>query len=251
MMIEFKQWVALKATPLLIVPWATLVVLLSTAQATVVKDLRTGDNQGFVRLVMEFDRPLTPHPVFSVDRNSLKITLTGIDNLPATPAAIDGITRLEVFRQPDGTSIEMDFTFAPAEIKTFILTGPHRFIIDAYRPLPAGTLPSTAKGDIRTAAMKQNQTKTQAHPESYTLPAADSARSGIERQNRFRQRLVAALIGVTSIIAMLLFFLIRTASARSGNGRKAWIDQLPSTRDPDIETIDSAIRNHLKTYDRL
>ena len=161
----------------------------------------------------------------------------------------------------------MDFTFAPADIKTFILTGPHRFIIDAYRPLPAETLLPPTEEHIRTPAMKQNQTEarstsesavaaiapkyTQADPESYTHPGTESAGARIERQNRFRQRLVAALIVVTSIIAMLLFFLIRTDGARSGSGHKAWIDQLPLTKDPDIETIDSAIRNHLKTYDRL
>jgi len=266
-MIEFKQWVALKATPLLIVPWATLVVLLSTAQATVVKDLRTGENQGFVRLVLEFDRPLNPHPVFSVDRNSLKVTLAGIDNLPVTPVAIDGITRLDVFRRSDGTGIEAVFAFVPADIKTFSLTGPHRFIIDAYRPLPAETRPSAAEEKIRTPAIKQNQTRphrksgktvsavgprfaAQSDPEPYSHPVISSSGSDTESKNRFQQRLVAALIVVTSIIAILLLFLIRTGSVRSGTRQPAWIDQLPSTKDPDIETIDSAIRNHLETYDR-
>ena len=93
-MIEFKQWVARKAAPLLIVPWAIGVVLLPPAQATIVKDLRTGENRGFVRLVMEFDRPLIAPPSFSVVRSSLTVTLAGIDNLPPKPGPIDGITRL-------------------------------------------------------------------------------------------------------------------------------------------------------------
>lgn len=267
-MIEFKQWVALKATPLLIVPLATLVVLLSTAQATVIKDLRIGNNKGFVRLVLEFDRPLAPLPSSSVDRDSLKVTLAGIDNLPAAPAAIDGIAHLAVFRQSGKTCIETVFAFVPADIKTFSLTGPHRFIVDAYRPLPIKTWPSPVKETIDSGVIKQDQTEPDrtskkivsasnpenvawAGPEPYTQPATDRAGSDAESKNRLQQHLVAALIVVTSIIAMLLFFLIRTGGVRSGSRQHTWIDRLPSTKDPDIEAIDSAIRNQLETYDRL
>ena len=267
-MIEFKQWIAMKATPLLIVLGATLVVLLSTAQATVVKDLRTGDNQGFVRLVLEFDRPLNPHPAFSVDGNSLKVTLAGIDNLPASPAAIDGITRLEVFRQSGGTRMEMDFAFVPANIKTFALTGPHRFIIDAYRPVPVNAAPLPVEETIHAQVREPNQAgppttsdkmvraaspkhAEQDAPEPYSPPGAYGTGSDSESRNRFQQHLVAALIVVTSIILMLLFFLMRAGSAGSRSGQHAWIDQLPSTKDPDIEALDSAIRNHFKKYDRL
>jgi len=269
-MIEFNKWVARKATPLLIVYLAMLWASSATAQTTVIKDLRIGDNQGYVRLVMEFDRPLPPAPYVSVDRNRLRVSLVGIDNLPTMPAAIEGITRLDAFRQSGKICIETIFAFVPADVRTFALTGPHRFIIDAYRPVqPATTLvlpekvahkparqptreepePYSTPGNSVSALPPRDAADDA--PESYDLAAADITGFKTERRIRFQQRLVAALIVVTSIIAVLLVFLIRTGRVGAGSGRRAWMDQLPPTKDPAIETIDAVIRNHLKTYDRL
>ena len=81
--------------------------------------------------------------------------------------------------------------------------------------------------------------------------SAPDSQSEAEQKARFQQHLVTALIVVTSIIAVLLFFLIRTDRLRSSPKQRFPTDSLPPTEDPDIEAIDTAIRNHLHTYERL
>jgi hypothetical protein len=269
-MIELTKRVALKATPLSIVFLLLLFAPLSTVQATVIADLRVGKKPGFVRLVMEFDRPLSSPPSFSVERNRLRIDLKDIANTPSAPEMIDGISRLDVFRKAKDARIEAVLAFTPADIKTFALTGPHRFIIDAYQPLPASAALSPAKGKQSEPAEQSGETA----PEPYRLPEnppvsltseSGPASSTVSRDiraevdpgaryaknKRFQQRLVAALIAVTSIIVVLLFFLIRNADGRHLPRQQPWTDQLPETPDPNIEAIDSAIHKLLKTYDRM
>ena len=269
-MIEFKKWIARKATPLLIVYMACQTVPLEAAWATIIKDLRTGDNPGFVRLVMEFDRPLTPAPSLTVDQNNLKITLPGIDNLPATPAAIGGITQLVVFRDAHGARIETNFAFAPVDIKTFALTGPHRFIIDAYRPVAVSAEPRVTEAHTDGPAMSEpsglpepyhppaesisawsSRPVARAATDAHRSQATDGTRSANAQRNQFQQRLIAALIGVTSIIVVLLFFLMRIGSTHPGPRQHSWMKRLPSTHDPNIAAIDSKIQDHLTNYDRL
>jgi hypothetical protein len=48
---------------------------------------------------------------------------------------LGNIVGVEVSKASDATRIDTRFSFVPADVKTFSLTGPHRFIIDAYRPL--------------------------------------------------------------------------------------------------------------------
>ena len=269
-MIELKKGVAHKATPLLIAFLVMLFVPLSTVRATVIADLRVGKKPGFVRLVMEFDaRPSSP-PSFSVERNRLRIDLKDISSTPSAPKITDGISRFGVSRKGNEARIEAVFAFTPADIKTFALTGPHRFIVDAYRPLPASAALPPAKISEREPAEQPEETA----PEPYRVPekslvtltsdsvpnlstATQDAKAEADPgaryayNKRFQQRLVAALIAVTSIIVVLLFFLIRTAGGRHLPRQQHWTDQLPKTPDPNIEAIDSSIHKLLKTYDRM
>lgn len=265
-MIEIKKRVALKATPMLIAFLVMLFVPLSTVRATVIADLRIGKKPGFMRLVMEFDgRPSSP-PSFSVERNRLRIDLQGIANTPSAPKMIDGISRLDVSRKGNEARIEAIFAFTPADIKTFSLTGPHRFIVDAYRPLPTSADLSAAKGIESEPAEQPEKTAQEPYgvPEkslvSLTSESATASRdikaeadpgARYADNKRFQQRLVAALIAVTSIIVVLLFFLIRTADGRHLPRQQPWTDQLPETTDPNIAAIDSAIHKLMKTYDRM
>jgi len=269
-MIELKKRVALKSTPLLIAFLVMLFGPLSTVRATVIADLRIGKNPGFVRLVMEFDRPPASPPSFSVEGNRMRINLKDIVNSPSTPKMNGEISRIDVSRKGNEVRIEAIFAFTPADIKTFALTGPYRFIVDAYRPLPASADLSPATGNEGEPAEQSKNTI----PEPYRVPekplvsltsesgpnpstASRDAKAEVDpgapygNDKRFQQRLVAALIAVTSIIVVLLFFLIRTAGERHLPRQQPWTDQLPETSDPNIETIDSAIHKLLKTYDRM
>jgi hypothetical protein len=269
-MIELKKRVALKATPLLIAFLVILFVPLSTVRATVIADLRIGKKPGFVRLVMEFDRRPSSSPSFSVERNRLRIELKGIANTPSAPKIIDDISRIDVSRKENKARIEAVFAFMPADIKTFALTGPHRFIVDAYRPLPASTALPPAKKNESEPVEQPEETAPEPYrvtekslvsltSESSPNPSTVSREITAEAdpgapyayKKRFQQRLVAALIAVTSIIVVLLFFLIRTADGRHRPRQQPWKEQLPQTPDPNIEAIDSAIHKLMKTYDRM
>jgi hypothetical protein len=75
--------------------------------------------------------------------------------LPASGRIRDGIVSLDVSKVADVIRVlTLSFPSQPADVKTFSLTAPHRFIIDAYRPLstrPQPFRPSKrrAEPDIR------------------------------------------------------------------------------------------------------
>lgn len=270
-MTELSKRVALKATPLLTVFLGLLLVFSLRAEATVIKDLRFGDNKDYMRMVMEFDRPLNPAPSFSVHRNTLQVTLTGITtNLPERQSDEyhADIISLEVSQTPDATRIDAAFSFDPADVKTFALTDPHRFIIDTYRPLSSAAARLPVEASRHTVLIED----TVSLPEPYSepekpLPAGGSAaidetpvRTGDSaspiggsaddsRRSRFQRQLIAALIVVTSIIVVLLIFLIWMSGSRKDPTRPSWVHDLPPTRDRAIESIDSAIGKHLKNHE--
>ena len=267
-MTDFKKGVALKAAPLLMVFLAMLHASTLWAEATVIKDLRFGNNKGYVRIVLEFDRPLNQPPSVSIDHNTLQVALTGvINNLSDRKAGEyhSDIVTLDVFHRSDATRIDAVFSFVPADVKTFSLTGPHRFIIDAYRPLsPATALPPVEKrrhiaSIEETVSLTEHSSEQDKPRPAEGSPSIDEAsikahgsaspRSGNTddlRRYRFQQRLIAALIVVTSIIAVLLFLLIWLGNSRKKNPAPFWIRDLPPTTDRDIESIDSVIGEHLK-----
>lgn len=271
-MTKFKQQVVPTATLLTIIWLTWLLAPVIPAGAVIVKDLRTGNNDGFVRMVIEFDSPLKPPPALVIDRNRLQIFLTGIDNAFAgvrEDIQHSGLNRIDISKAPGRTCIEAIFSFEPSDVKTFSLTGPHRFIIDAYRPLP----PKTADAPVAASAGHQAETRSTALTErwhSAQKPLSASISSAIvgasltkygelasegvisdrSPPDRFQQQLVVALIVVTTIIVILLFFLIWLSSGKGRDSSSIGSDQLPPTADPDIEAIDTAIRECLDSYDR-
>ncbi len=273
-MTEFNKWVALKATPLLFVSLAMFFAPILRAEATAIKDLRIGNNSRYVRMVLEFDQPLIPPASLSLNRNTLQVTLTGIiNNLPPpqTREYLGDIVRLDVTRTSEARRIDVVFSFDPVDIKTFSLTGPHRFIIDAYRPVSS----------VKTNLSIEDKTRQTQPIEEYVIspepnnPQVDPARTGLTafidkvsmkvqgsvspngsntddlNKNGFHQRLIAALIVVTTIIVVLLFFLIWAGRSRKKSREPSWTHRLPPAKDQDIESIDSEIREYLKSNDHL
>jgi hypothetical protein len=268
-MTEFKKGVALQARPLLLVVlimhlWPTTL----RAASTRITDLRFGNNKGYIRVVMEFDRPLNPTPSVSIDRNILQVTLTGIiNNLSDPQIGIDNgdVISLDVSQKSDVIQIDAVFSFAPADVKTFSLIGPDRFIIDAYRPLsPANGIPTVEKARRiapieETVSLPEPASELKHSPPARASTVNDEASAGSPgsayprsgqaedlRRYRFQQRLLAALIVVTSIIAVLLFLLIWMGNSRKKKPGPSWIRDLPPTTDRDIESIDAVIGEHLK-----
>jgi hypothetical protein len=271
-MTEFNKRLVLKAAPLWILSLAIFLASVLRADATVVKGLRIGNNTGYVRLVLEFDRPLVTPPSVSRHGDTIQITLAGSVNQVSPPGDeeySDGIVNLEIAQVPDATHIDVVFAFAPEDIKAFSLTGPHRFIVDAYRPAASDAAVSRpVKKTNRMAAVEKHPSLPEANGEPGAPPfsgisgavaqaamnangsisSASSGAADVDR-NRFQQILITALIGVTSIILVLLFFLIRMGSTCQHPREPSWIDHLPPTKDPTIENIDAVIRKYLNNHD--
>jgi hypothetical protein len=142
-MTEFNKRLVLKAAPLLITVPCHVFRTVLPAEATVVTNLRLGNNNGYVRMVLEFDRPLIPPPSLSLLRDTIQVTLAGILN-EVSPSRIgeeysDGIVSIDISKM-DGRQrvLTLSFLSSRRTSKPSRLTGPHRFIVDAYRPAPLG-----------------------------------------------------------------------------------------------------------------
>lgn len=235
---------------------AVMITLLSAAavplEAAVIRNFRVGDQKGYIRLVLESDRPMPAVPTVVMDKNRMHITLDGIINTISTPpedTLTADIAAIDISGVSGKPAIDVAFTFTPANVQTFVLTGPHRFIIDVYRPAP-GTA-----GDQHPISDAESSTST-AMPEPYVVPSGNGIaapapperlKQSPDSENRhvqgrpFRQRILAALIVVTSIIAVLLLLLIWFGGKRDVD-RSSWQEVLPPESDADIENLDARIR---------
>lgn len=261
-MTESKQWAVRKTILLTFVLAVLMASGTASVQATVIRDLRIGSQRGYVRMVLESDSPISPPPAVYFQRNRLRVTLGGILNdipAPRPETLNDDIDDLEISATAGDPSIAVVFAFEPANIQTFSLTGPHRFIVDAYRPVDA---PVESRQPALTAAAEQPEA-----PESYSAPSAQGDPTaapsplydppehpdrGDPPGNRyaFQQQLIAVLIMITSIIAIMLLLLIWLGGRRKA-ARSPWQANLPPERDAAIEDLDKQIREQLKSYEQL
>lgn len=236
-MVALEKWGTQQTTLLLIVSLATLLLPDLPANAAVIQDLRLGSNAGYVRMVLEFDRPLTPTPSFSIDGNRLQVDLIGIekDLSELNPEEFgDDIVSINVYTVSAARRIKTIFSFAPTHVKTFFLTEPDRFIIDAFRPVPSSTANQSNETGPQRPSMDKNRALTppSGKPQVLAPPAAglaarmddalmdtngsvtisshtaDESKADRLRQQRIQRLLILALIVTTSIIAVLLFLLI-------------------------------------------
>lgn len=261
-MTEFNRWVTLKAAPLLI---ASLVMVLPSilwAEAAVIKDLRIGSDNGYVRMVLEIDRPLTSPPSLSLNGNILRVTLTGIINDLSAPHPGEyhgDIVSLDVSNASQTKQIAVVFAFDPADVKIFALIDPHRYIIDAYRPVSSAAANLAVQAVPQIPAIEKNPplpTGASLNGDKASLDTDGSNSSNKPstddlNRNRFQQQLIAALIVVTSIIIILLFLLICMGNGPKKPQEPSWTHHLPPTEDQNIESIDSVIRRHLKDHDHI
>jgi hypothetical protein len=242
------------------------------ANAAVIRNVHIGSSDGYVRVVLEFDRPLSASPYLSIERNHLSAIINGITNTPS-PLSVEtqpgGIVSLNMSGESATVHFDAIYAFIPADIKTFALTGPHRFIIDAYRPpssqadspsverrpstrspQPHDNVPEPYATTEKPTSAALSTTIVKASLNAYDKLASSRPRVADFQRSRFQQRLIAALIVVTTIIIVLLFFLIRIGSGKHRPKDRSWLTDLPPTNDRTIASLDATIRDHLKTYDQ-
>jgi hypothetical protein len=262
-MMELKKRVVRIAVPLLGAWLCLLPPPAAGAKEAVIRNLRIGSTPEYVRLVLESDRPLNPSPSLSLKHRTLIVTLAAIiDSQAVDPSEPHsrGIADLQFANGPHAVArIQVDFSFTPRDVRTFTLTGPHRFIIDAYRP-PASLPSESAAAEKNQLSRKadgriQRATRAGNRPASIGTDRAASgtteaavpptASAGTDRGSSGReaipQSLLAALIGVTSTIIVLLFFRICFGNSRTKTPGTSRSDLLPPGEDPEIKHLDAQI----------
>jgi hypothetical protein len=196
------------------------------ADATIIRGIRTGSDPAYVRVVIETNARLDQRPKISVNRNTLRIALSGVEKDPSTlksEAYRNDVAKIEITSAPEETRIEAILSFIPTSVRTFFLIDPHRFVVDAYRP------PSTTTGgssieerqpisiieenDIRpNEATKQSTSPKKGEPnvsrEAIGKAVTEGSNPDGSNHKQFQQRLLVFLILVTSIILVVIIFLM-------------------------------------------
>lgn len=223
-MAEIKKGIVKPFCTLLIVFLGMCLSSTQQADATVIKGIRTGSEQAYVRVVIETDAQIQPRPTTTVNRNTLQISLAGIEEDPSnlnSEAYRNDVAKVEVITHSTATRINATLAFIPIRVKTFFLVAPHRFVIDAYRPPPeaakqpvdedpqpisiieeSGILPNDVNDqelspqDKPTTLLTERPLRSTANPADGSNPRA------------YQQRLLIFLIIVTSIILAVIIFLM-------------------------------------------
>jgi hypothetical protein len=259
LMNALKRWIRQPVLHLVVVLISLMPPLATSVYAIVVRDLRVGDQQGYIRIVIESDQPILPDPTVDVHENRLNVFLKGIINTFPAPrhGTLADIRDIDVSAKSGDTAVGIMFGFTPDRIQTFTLTGPHRFIIDVYRPnLPsAGDPPHRHHTDpVQVVA----NASISGHPADATVSAPQPEMSGDRpadgnmpmKRWPFKENLIVALILATSLIAILLIWLIRLSNRKKMDS-SAWQEDLPPERDTSIEDLDAQIREQLKSYKHM
>ena len=215
---------------LLIVLFILLLPASAPTQPIVVRDIRAGRDPAYVRLVIETDLALPTAPAISINRQSLRITLPS--DLRIRPDLLanvrsDDLLGLDTQTAAKATHLVARFSFTPADIKIFTLIDPHRVVVDAYRPLrttdgkmkddnqamqPVDSVekspprPSPDKSAQKGAASRATESLT-VRPNG-SAPESDRFAAGDPDRSTLHQRLLAILIAVTSILLVVIIYMM-------------------------------------------
>lgn len=224
-MAEFNKGTAFILGMLMIVFFSICPPLDGAANATIIKSIRTGSQQAYVRMVIETDAQLVSQPKVSVTGNTLVVDITGARKSPAilkSEAYRDDVVTIEATDDASDIHLNVVLTFMPIRVKAFFLKSPYRFVIDAYRPPieNSGKLSnesSTAISHIQKKAtpadgggLLENEGDLPHKSLLSTAPSQTTAKR--ESRNTFQRSLLIVLIVLTSILLAAILFLMSRGS---------------------------------------
>jgi hypothetical protein len=125
-MAEFKKGAVLRLSSHLIVFVGICLFLAGWAEATIIKGIRTGSEQAYVRMVIETNTRLEPRPKITVNRNTLQIFLAGVEkdsSILKSEAYHDDVVSIDVNGDFTGTRINAILAFNPIRVRTFFFEG--------------------------------------------------------------------------------------------------------------------------------
>ena len=224
-MAEFNKGTALILGMLMIVFFSICPPFNGWANATIIKSIRTGSQQAYVRMVIETDAQLVSQPKVSVTGNTLAVDIAGAKKSPAilkSEAYRDDVVAIEATDDASDVHLKVVLTFMPIRVKAFFLKAPHRFVIDAYRPPTENAGKSSNGSSTVISHIQKKVTPTDERairknreglPHESLLSTAPSRTTGKKTSgNTFQRSLLIVLIIVTSILLVAILFLMSRGS---------------------------------------
>ena len=225
-MADLKKGTLLKYIALLIILTGMCLPPVGWAEKTIIKRIRTGSEQAYVRVVIETDNQLAPRPTISANGKTLSVSLVNVEqdiSKLKSEAYRNDVINIDLSHTSTETHIKITLAFIPTRIRTFFLVDPHRFVIDAYRPssktidkqdadalkpisiIEENGIQSNEINDQKSSLPQKRPTGSQA-----ITTEAGSATGNMKGSNQkgFQQRLLIFLIIVTSIILVVIIFLM-------------------------------------------
>ncbi len=150
-----------------------LVVLICTAQASLLRDIRVGEYENFTRVVFEFDEPTEPEQIVSRSAGQLTVVFAGTSAELTRKIPVERSRRiktLQIWDKKSHLSAVLSFNFVRLRHQLFPLNNPPRIVLDIQ---PLDSTPDTTT-EMAPAALKSNGGKQPQVPESTLSGPADS-----------------------------------------------------------------------------
>jgi hypothetical protein len=262
------QQYTMKLALILILAVIFLWLPLGWAQAADLKYIRAGEHGSFTRVVFEFDGMVRSTEPTIIGRGIFNVIF--FDMTTALPRQIlnkttKGIQSVELIQEKSRLTANITLSFPDFKLKTFSLSNPDRFIIDAYRmfslPKTSELVDSLQAGPLDTApdteeplhAEPDTEKPLHAEPDKVVLTEPTGTdqmirtkKSSIDGKYNVQIYLLALLNVLTLIIlALLSLNLLRRRPTIDSERLSEDLGSLETT-DESIATLDALIKKELE-----
>ena len=231
---------------------------LGWAQAADLKYVRAGEHGSFTRVVFEFEGMVRSTEPTIIGRGIFNVIF--FDMTTALPRQIlnkttKGIQSVELIQEESRLTANIMLSFPYFKLKTFSLSNPDRFIIDAYR-MSSPPKTSELEESLQTEPLKaEPDTEKSLHAEPHKVVLTEPAGTDqMIRTKKFSidgnyhvQIYLLALLNVLTliIVALLSLNLLRRRPTIDSERLREVLGSLKTT-DERIATIDALIKKELE-----
>ena len=240
---------------------------LGWAQAADLKYVRAGEHGSFTRVVFEFEGMVRSTEPTIIGRGIFNVIF--FDMTTALPRQIlnkttKGIQSVELIQEKSRLTANITLSFPDFKLKTFSLSNPDRFIIDAYRmssppktsvlvdSLQAGPLDTAPDTEESLHAKPDTEEPLHAEPDKVVLTEPTGTdqmirtkKSSIDGNYHVQIYLLAVLNILTLIILAILSFNLLRRRPTINSERLGEVLASLETTDERVATIDALIKKEL------
>ena len=245
---------------------------LGWAQAADLKYVRAGEHGSFTRVVFEFEGMVRSTEPTIIGRGIFNVIF--FDMTTALPRQMlnkttKGIQSVELIQEKSRLTANITLSFPDFKLKTFSLSNPDRFIIDAYRmsspPKTSELVDSLQAGPLDTApdteeslnAKPDTEEPLHAEPDKVVLTEPGGTdqmirtkKSSIDGNYNVQIYLLALLNVLTLIILALLSLNLLRRRPTINSERLSEVLESMETPDERVATIDALIKKELEKLNR-